>query len=429
MSMNYDILIASSINRLNSNIVKSLQAVSATAPRDLVSPPASMQPHSPVQSPPIKAASFRHQRGLTLVELMIAMLLGLFLLGGILQIFISSRHTYTMQEGLSRLQENGRFAIDFMARDIRLAGYVGCPDSQALLSMQNMLNNPTAFLYRFNTGIEGFEATSAPGVTPGSWSPSIINAAITSPWGGADVITIRRADEQGVLVAGQDPGLFTLTLAQPATLNKCDIAVVASCQTAAVFQVSDIPTNNVLEYKPGTSCNSGASTVAPGNDAAKFLGNYASGDVRLKGEVRLMNTISYYVRRSDVTNELSLYRRIGENDAQELVEGVERMEILYGVDTDTDENAPGYGSANYYVKADANTLDVPGNAAATAANWAKVVSVRISLLVATVDEIASQPLAYTFNDELHDGATFPLPTDRKLRRAFTTTIALRNRVP
>ena len=126
MSMNYDILIASSINRLNSNIVASLQAISATASPQLASPPASMQSNSSILPHQASTSPSRHQRGLTLVELMIAMLLGLFLLGGLLQIFISSKQTYRMQEGLSRLQENGRFAIDFMARDIRLAGYKGC---------------------------------------------------------------------------------------------------------------------------------------------------------------------------------------------------------------------------------------------------------------------------------------------------------------
>jgi type IV pilus assembly protein PilW len=57
---------------------------------------------------------------------MIAMLLGVFLIGGVMQIFISSKQTYRMQENLSRLQENGRFALDFIGRDIRMTGYWGC---------------------------------------------------------------------------------------------------------------------------------------------------------------------------------------------------------------------------------------------------------------------------------------------------------------
>ena len=66
------------------------------------------------------------QTGFTLIELMIAMLLGAFLIGGIMQIFLGSRQTYRMQENLSRLQENGRFAMEFITRDNRMMGYQGC---------------------------------------------------------------------------------------------------------------------------------------------------------------------------------------------------------------------------------------------------------------------------------------------------------------
>ncbi len=66
------------------------------------------------------------QSGMTLVEIMIALLIGVFLLGGILQIFVSGKQTNRMQENLSRLQENGRFAMDFLSKDIRMAGYRAC---------------------------------------------------------------------------------------------------------------------------------------------------------------------------------------------------------------------------------------------------------------------------------------------------------------
>ncbi|TAL47465.1 MAG: pilus assembly protein PilW, partial [Methylovulum sp.] len=59
------------------------------------------------------------QTGMTLIEILIAMLLGVFLIGGVIQIFISTKQTYRMQEGLSRLQENGRFAMDFITKDVR----------------------------------------------------------------------------------------------------------------------------------------------------------------------------------------------------------------------------------------------------------------------------------------------------------------------
>ena len=67
-----------------------------------------------------------YQTGMTLIEIMIALLIGVFLLGGVLQIFVGSKQTNRMQEGLSRLQESGRFAMDFLSRDIRMAGSWGC---------------------------------------------------------------------------------------------------------------------------------------------------------------------------------------------------------------------------------------------------------------------------------------------------------------
>ena len=67
-----------------------------------------------------------NQVGLSLIEIMIALLIGAFLLGGVLQIFIGSKQTYRMQENLSRLQENGRFAMGFLATDISMSGYREC---------------------------------------------------------------------------------------------------------------------------------------------------------------------------------------------------------------------------------------------------------------------------------------------------------------
>jgi type IV pilus assembly protein PilW len=66
------------------------------------------------------------QQGFSLIEILIAMLIGLFLIGGVLQIFTGSKQSNKMQENLSRMQENGRFAMSFIARDIRMVGYWGC---------------------------------------------------------------------------------------------------------------------------------------------------------------------------------------------------------------------------------------------------------------------------------------------------------------
>lgn len=354
----------------------------------------------------------RYQTGMTLIEIMISLLIGAFLLGGVLEIFIGSKQTYRMQEGLSRLQENGRFALDFLAKDIRMAGFLGC-NSQATLT--NTLNTPTNFLYHFSTALEGFESTSA-----SAWTPAI-DAAIISPLGGSDVITIRRAADQGFTetqpaVVLPAVGTADLTLGATATTanlkttgflnsagtNNCTIAVVSNCSAAAIFQVSAIA-GTVLSHTTGGSC-------VPGNLNADL--NTAYGN----GQIYPINTISYYIRANTnpvktnpatilPTDQLSLYRKIGSDPAQELVEGIEQMQILYGEDTDTD------GTPNYYVSAD--------QIAAT--DWPKVVSVRINLLAATLDDnLTGQPAPYTYN-----GATIT-PADNKIRRVFNTTIAIRN---
>ncbi|CAN7442895.1 PilW family protein [Pseudomonas sp. LjRoot71] len=65
----------------------------------------------------------RTQLGLSVVELMVAMALGLLLMTGVIQVFLSSRQTYAANEAMGRLQENGRFALEFIARSARIAGY------------------------------------------------------------------------------------------------------------------------------------------------------------------------------------------------------------------------------------------------------------------------------------------------------------------
>lgn len=94
----------------------------------------------------------KQQKGLTLIEILIALLLGAFLIGGVLEIFVNTRETYRMQEALSRLQENGRFAMEFIGRDIRMAGYSFCPKPLAISALEPPTPTPlsTAVPYFLN---------------------------------------------------------------------------------------------------------------------------------------------------------------------------------------------------------------------------------------------------------------------------------------
>ena len=67
----------------------------------------------------------RHAAGLSLIEMMIAMVISLILMLGVVQIFMASRAASRLSEGAARTQENARFALDFLERDIRMAGHMG----------------------------------------------------------------------------------------------------------------------------------------------------------------------------------------------------------------------------------------------------------------------------------------------------------------
>ena len=161
--------------------------------------------------------------------------------------------------------------------------------------------------------------------------------------------------------------------------------------------------------------------IAGGNDNAVNGDNIDNGtdNVTLKAAYATMptgscgttvdKTTTYYTDPTSTiiyTINNAVLQKNTNNQTNGLIEGVENMQILYGEDNNDD------GWANYYVPA--------GNVV----NWEKVVSIRVSLLIRSLeDNLAARPLAYTYN-----GAT-TTATDRRLRRVFTSTFAIRNRLP
>lgn len=113
------------------------------------------------------------QRGMSLIEIMVALTISLALLAGFVQIFISSKKTYQVQNNVGRLQENGRFALDILTRNLRQAGYadfsadvhkssefVGAPSSAA--DVICILSGRTRFICGANgsgTGSDWFQVS------------------------------------------------------------------------------------------------------------------------------------------------------------------------------------------------------------------------------------------------------------------------------
>jgi type IV pilus assembly protein PilW len=338
----------------------------------------------------IGQAQHAKQKGYTIVEFMVAMTIGLFLLGGIGIVFISSKQTYRMQDSLWQLQDNNRFAMEFLIKDLRMASFRGCNGNS--VTPVNTLNNATDFNYDFMVGLQGFEASAS------GWLPALpleISSITLPPSAESDIVTIRRALEPGVGVTAPFMNNNSAALHVDAGngLNQFDIVMVSDCSAAAILQISNA--------NPGTSGtiahNTGVGT--PGN-ATSDLGKIFREDA----EIMKLVTVSYFVASDTAAaGSRSLWRKVADGDPEELAAGVEGMQILYGEDTDNDR------SVNRYVAAD------------EVADMSQVVSLKLSLLMVTADNITSSAQPYTFG-----GATVT-PVDRKLRRVFTTVVNLRNR--
>lgn len=330
----------------------------------------------------------RHQQGLTLVEMMVAMTIGLVLLGGMVTVLSSSQSTYRVNEALARMQENARYAFQILSRDVRMAGYRGCVGDG--VAVTNVLNNNTDFLWRLDRPLEGFEATGT-----SSWIPAL-PGIILSPQGGQDILVVRSVEGRDTRVlshpSGTPAGSADLNVLSDSGLLPDDTVLVSDCQAAAIFQITGVSTSSDQDI-----VKHDVDSGVPGNSSTS-LGREFS-----KGEIVRINTRTYYIR-TNPGGIPSLYWKRGNQSAEELVEGIENMQIQYGEDTNEDRAADFYRTANQV------------------ANWENVVSVRIDLLVQSVEDgIASQPQAYTFN-----GAAV-VPADRRLRQVFSTVISLRNR--
>jgi type IV pilus assembly protein PilW len=151
-------------------------------------------------------------------------------------------------------------------------------------------------------------------------------------------------------------------------LKQDDTVMVSDCANASILQITEPQPNDtgILTHAigPGT----------PGNSTSDLGAIYQN-----DSEVVKIDTISYYIRTGD-GGLPGLYRREGDDPSEEMIEGVENMQILYGEDTNDDFSADRYLPAN------------------SVGDWANVVSVRLSLVLMTVeDNLTSSPQTYQFN--------------------------------
>ena len=365
-------------------------------------------------------------KGLSLIELLIAMVLGLTLATGVMQIYVSNTTSDRDQEARLRIQENGRFGMVFLSQEIRMAGYLGCLGGIDGTTVNvTLAATPTAFQPQF--GVQGWEAGGTdPGVISNSANNVAVVSSTTSEWtstGGntmpavmavpnSDIIRVWGAEGSPGVVSSITTGITaTLVVDTAIGIEANDFVLVSDCEQADIVQACSV-TDNAPAANSTVTLSTGC---APGNAASSPVTSLAPAEA-----VKLQGTLFWVGKRDNAAaNPPSLFRaRLSATGTagtpEELIEGVESMQILYGENLDGDPRS----TVDTYLPAD------------QVGSWLNVVSVRISLLLQSVEDgSVPAPQAYTFDGVVYDGngGNGNLPADNRVRRVFTSTINLRNR--
>lgn len=333
--------------------------------------------------------SRRQLKGFGLVELMVALALGLFLVGGAISVFLTNQQAYRTTEQLSRMQESGRTAVELMARQLREAG--GSPCGRGIPTA-NTINSPGTYWWaNWGDGIRGYDnATAAVGVDFGTGAAERIN--------GTDAVFLVFANaNSGAAIVNHDPPAASFDLSTTSHgLSDGEIVFVCNYRQAAIMQITNAQsTSSTVVHNTGTgtpgNCSKGLGFPT---DCGSPLGNqYEFSDgylVRLAAEI-------WYVGANGRGGR-SLYRARMANSAgtpttvaEEIAEGVTDLQLTY-----LQVDAAGALPADY-VDATAVT------------DWEDVSAARVTLTLQSLQNVGT------------DGTP--------LQRQMTYVVTLRNRLP
>lgn len=342
-----------------------------------------------MMSPALQRHRGRHA-GVGMIEVLIALFIGTILIAGVVQLFIGSRRTYQMNEEMSRLQENGRFAIMQMARDIRMTGYQGCGHRRSETMSVNII------------------ASDAPDDVASFFTDDVIegendvggNHALDAREG-TDTLRVRFARPDAPRLAEQPApnNANVKVINNRPDIQQGDIAFVSDCVTADAFRVTNV-----------VSSAGGNTEVTVTHGMAGNTDNRLSKPYGADALLMLFTSREYFVRDTDTVGldgqpVYALYRQTLDAPPERLVDGVENLQVLYGEDI-------------------TNNGFVDRFRDASSANMRDVIAVRIALLAS-----ASAPVKDEAETRTYDllGTDVTPDADRRLRMVFNATITLRNR--
>jgi type IV pilus assembly protein PilW len=197
--------------------------------------------------------------GVSLIELMIGVVLGIFLVGGVITIFTSNQQSFKINENLARLQESARFAYEQMNREIRDAGTNPC----GVRAVNSVVRTPSLTIpwwgdWNAGTlrGFDGNENTTGAGVP--------INATVNNRVSGTDaLIVLRTLNDDGLFkaVISHDEPSDKFVLSAGANFSAQDLLFVCDNNSGAIFEANSVGTtggNPHVAYdttSPSSNCS------------------------------------------------------------------------------------------------------------------------------------------------------------------------------
>jgi type IV pilus assembly protein PilW len=356
--------------------------------------------------------------------LMVSMVIGLIVLAALAQIFATSRGAYHLEEGLARVQESGRFAMEFLAQDIRMAGFAGC-NSAALTPgtisgsgagttcSTNFCNgalSPTAAQSFNPEGISGHRYNGSGNNDLNDWLPPLpsdyfANGQVKAR---SDVIIIQRGSTINTNLTGN----LTPDNANVKIMNNTEIDNLIFANT--ILMLSDCKAGDIFRANSISSPGgSGERTITHSSgNISSFLSHKYGNDA----ELMLLISRAYYIGTGASGEPALMMKELvssgtnaGTVQARELVEGIEELRVLYGEDTDPTAN----NITDQY-----RTADV-------VASWRRVMNVRIGMLAVTPANVDTAPDNRSYT--LVPGQTLAAKSDKRRRQLFTSTVQVRNR--
>lgn len=337
-----------------------------------------------------------NHRGFTLIELMISLLLGLLLSGAIISVFLEGKNNFIQDDEVARVQENGRYALRLLSREIGMAGFFG--------------GEPDA------VDVNGGAVTDDD-CGPASKDWLLIGATIKD----TATPSTHIASPLEVLDGSDDTtDDYFQCMADGSVIDDTDILVVKRASDSAVIEdgewqapVSALDANRY--YLWTSNRGQGATELKQGSD---FSGDLASIVSTGSGsDVWEYKAALFYVGTDDGVPGLckkELEDSGGGISIQRcLVQGVENIQYELGVDIDGDEVADQFISNDSYPPV-VGGEDADG-----------IVAIRVHVLVRSLNEIHSMPAA-SKSFRLGGGTTVTTPTDQYYRMAMSMTVAIRN---